>query len=400
MYDFIIVGGGIIGVSTAMQLLEKYPRLKVALLEKEDALARHQTGHNSGVIHAGVYYTPGSLKAQFCFEGNRLIKEFCTQNQIKFDVCGKILVATTELEMQRMKALWDRTQANGLERYWLDEKELKEKESKITGLGGIFFPASGITNYSEVAYAMAKIFQNNGGQIFYKSEVVQIAENSSGVTLHTRSEKFETKYMISCAGLYSDKIVSMIGAKRDFVICPFRGEYYQLADSCNDIVQHLIYPIPEPDVPFLGVHLTKMIDGYVTVGPNAVLAFKREGYKKTDINFKDLFEMLTHKGILKVIKKNFTTGVREMKNSFFKKGYLHLIQKYCPQLQTQDLFPYPAGVRAQAVSNEGELIEDFLFVCTQRTINVCNAPSPAATSSIPIGRYILKKAEEILKNND
>ncbi|PAF43579.1 L-2-hydroxyglutarate oxidase [Helicobacter sp. 11S02596-1] len=399
MYDFIIIGGGIIGVSTAMQLLEKYPGLKVGLLEKEDALAKHQSGHNSGVIHAGVYYTPGSLKAQFCFEGNRLIKEFCTQNQIKFDVCGKILVATTELEMQRMKALWERTEANGLERYWLDEKALKEKEPKITGLGGIFFPASGITDYAEVTRAMAKIFQDRGGKIFYKSEVVKITENTSGITICTPSETFETKYMISCAGLYSDKIVSMIGAKRDFVICPFRGEYYQLGSSRNDIVKHLIYPIPEPGVPFLGVHLTRMINGSVTVGPNAVLALKREGYEKTDISLKDLFEMLTHKGVLKVIQKNFKTGVKEMKNSLFKKGYLHLVQKYCPELQIQDLFPYPAGVRAQAVSDTGELIEDFLFVCTQRSINVCNAPSPAATSSIPIGRHILKKAEEMLGNN-
>lgn len=398
MYDFIIIGGGIVGVATAMSLLEKYPDLKVALLEKENALAKHQTGHNSGVIHAGVYYTPGSLKAQFCFEGNRLIKQFCQENDIEFDVCGKMLVASNELEIQRMKALWDRTEKNGLERYWLDESELRKREPKISGLGGIFFPASGITNYVKVTQAMAKIFEKNGGKIFYNSEVVEIKENSEQINIKTIKDQFQSKYMVSCAGLYSDKIVSMIGAKRNFVICPFRGEYYQLSSHLNHIVKHLIYPIPDPSVPFLGVHLTRMIDGSVTVGPNAVLAFKREGYKKSDISLKDLFEMLTHKGVLRVIKNNFKTGMSEMKNSFFKKGYLHLVQKYCPSLEEKDLSPYPAGVRAQAVSNDGNLIEDFLFICTQKSVNVCNAPSPAATSSIPISRYILTKIEEMMKN--
>lgn len=399
IYDFIIVGGGIIGASVAMQLIDKYPDCKIALLEKEEALAKHQTGHNSGVIHAGVYYTPGSLKAQFCFEGNQATKAFCDVNDIKYDICGKLLVATSELEMQRMQALWDRTQENGLERVWLDTKALKEKEPNITGLGGIFFPSSGIVSYTEVTKAMARHFEKKGGMIFYNSEVKAITEHSQGLLLKTSKEKFETHYLITCTGLMSDRIVRMLDINPNFIICPFRGEYFKLKSEHNDIVKHLIYPIPDPSVPFLGVHLTRMIDGSVTVGPNAVLAYKREGYKKSDFSFQDIKEMLSHKGVRKVLAKHFKTGIEELKNSFCKSGYLKLVQKYCPSIQKDDLNPYPAGVRAQAINNDGELIEDFLFINTSRSVNVCNAPSPAATSAIPIGSHILKEVEKMLSNS-
>lgn len=393
MYDFIIIGGGIIGMSTAMQLLRAYPDRRMLLLEKESAPARHQTGHNSGVIHAGVYYTPGSLKAKFCLAGNRATKEFCTENGIRFDECGKLLVATNELEMQRMKALWERTAANGLEREWLSAEQLREREPNITGIGGIFVPSSGIVSYAEVTAAMAREFQIRGGEIRYGTEVIGLDERPTEMVVKTSAGEFSSRFMVSCSGLMADRVVRMLGLDPGFSICPFRGEYYLLPAEHNRIVNHLIYPIPDPSMPFLGVHLTRMIDGTVTVGPNAVLALKREGYRKRDISLSDTFAMLTDPGILKVLKNNLRPGLVEMRNSLFKRGYLQEVRKYCPSIELKDLKPYPAGVRAQAVSREGKLIEDFLFRNTRRSVNVCNAPSPAATSAIPIGAYIIEQID-------
>lgn len=394
MYDFVIIGGGIVGMSTAMQLAEYYTDAKILLLEKEDGPAKHQTGHNSGVIHAGVYYTPGSMKARFCLEGNRATKDFCEQHDIKYDACGKLLVATNELEMTRMKALWERTEANGLEREWLSSAELKEREPNIVGLGGIFVPSSGIVDYAAVTRKMADVFTSAGGEIRYNAEVTEINEGANEVVVNTSIGAVRGRFLITCAGLMADRVVKMLGVEPDFVICPFRGEYYLLPEKHNTIVNHLIYPIPDPAMPFLGVHLTRMIDGTVTVGPNAVLALKREGYKKTDFSVSDVMEMITTPGILKVLHANLKPGLTEMKNSLFKSGYLKLVQKYCPQIETADLGAYPAGVRAQAVSKAGKLIDDFLFVNTLRSVNVCNAPSPAATSAIPIGAYIVKKVQD------
>ncbi|PAU72719.1 L-2-hydroxyglutarate oxidase [Vreelandella alkaliphila] len=394
MYDYIIIGGGILGLSTAMQLIRAYPDKKMLLVEKEDGPARHQTGHNSGVIHAGVYYTPGSLKARFCLEGNLATKAFCDEHSIAYDECGKLLVATNELELQRMKALWERTEANGLERYWLTAEELQEREPNITGVGGIFVPSSGIVNYAEVAAAMGREFEAAGGEIRYNTSVTGLNERTNEVVVSTSQGDFSTRYMVSCSGLMADRVVRMLGIEPDFTICPFRGEYFRLPAQHNQIVNHLIYPIPDPSMPFLGVHLTRMIDGSVTVGPNAVLAWKREGYRKTDISFSDTLAMLRHRGIRQVLKDNLRPGLSEFKNSLYKKGYLQQVRKYCPSLTLADLEPYPAGVRAQAVSNDGKLVDDFLFVNTPRTVNVCNAPSPAATSAIPIGAYIVEKVKQ------
>ncbi len=393
VYDFIIIGGGILGMSTAMQLIQAYPDHKMLLIEKESGPAQHQTGHNSGVIHAGVYYTPGSLKARFCFEGNRATKAFCESQNIPFDVCGKLLVATNEVEMQRMQALWKRTEANGLERTWLEADELREREPNITGIGGIFFPSSGIVSYAEVAAAMGSEFEKAGGEVRYSTTVTGLEERTSEVVVSTDQGEFTTRHLVSCSGLMADRVVRMLGRDPGFTICPFRGEYYRLPPEHNRIVNHLIYPIPDPAMPFLGVHLTRMIDGSVTVGPNAVLAFKREGYKKSDISLADSAAMLTNPGILKVLRANLRPGLMEMKNSLYKKGYLAQVQKYCPSLTVDDLQPYPAGVRAQAVSRDGKLIDDFLFVNTKRTVNVCNAPSPAATSAIPIGAHIVEQVK-------
>ncbi|QEW08320.1 L-2-hydroxyglutarate oxidase [Nitrincola iocasae] len=398
MYDFIIIGGGILGMSTAMQLQQRYPDKRILLLEKESGPAQHQTGHNSGVIHAGVYYTPGSLKARFCLEGNRRMKTFCDEHQVKYDVCGKLLVATNDLEMQRMQALWERTEANGLEREWLSADALHEREPNITGIGAIFVPSSGIVNYAQVTQAMAQVFLQLGGEIRYGHAVNALKESQQEVLVSTEQEIFTTRYLISCSGLMADRVVRMLGLKPQFTICPFRGEYYLLPQQHNQIVNHLIYPIPDPSMPFLGVHLTRMIDGTTTVGPNAVLALKREGYRKTDISPRDLLQMFTNPGILRVLANNLRPGLVEMKNSLFKSAYLQEVRKYCPSITQTDLTPYPAGVRAQAVSRGGKLIDDFLFINTRRSVNVCNAPSPAATSSLPIGEHIVAQVVSLLEN--
>jgi len=393
VYDFVIIGGGIIGMSTAMQLAGEYPDAQILLLEKESGAARHQTGHNSGVIHAGVYYTPGSLKAKFCLEGARATKAFCDEHGIRYDTCGKLLVATNDVEMQRMQALWDRTAANGLEREWLTADAMREREPNIIGLGGIYVPSSGIVNYAEVTRQMANEFTRQGGVIRYNSEVIALDERENEVVITTTTGVYQGRFLISCSGLMADRVVRMLGLEPEFQICPFRGEYYLVPHEHNQIVNHLIYPIPDPAMPFLGVHLTRMIDGTVTVGPNAVLALKREGYKKTDFSLVDMFEIFTSPGVLKVLKANFKPGLIEMRNSIFQRGYLKQVQKYCPSIKQDELKPYPAGVRAQAVSNSGKLIDDFLFVNTRLSVNVCNAPSPAATSAIPIGAYIVSKVK-------
>ncbi len=396
IYDFIIIGGGILGHSVAMQLLEQYPDSKVALLEKENASALHQTGRNSGVIHAGVYYTPGTLKAQFCYEGNKATKAFCEEHGIVYKECGKLLVASDELEMQHMEELWERTKENGLERVRLDAQELKEREPNITGLGGIFFPSSAIVSYPAIVQTMRTLFNNRGGEVFYNAKVVGLSEHARGVKITTTRGVFECNYLITCAGLHSDRLVKMLGLKPDFTICPFRGEYFKLTPDRNELVKHLIYPIPDPSMPFLGVHLTPMVGGGISVGPNAILALKREGYSKFDVSWQDCKEMLAHKGVRQVIKTHFKVGLCEFKRSCCKKSYLSVAQKYCPSLRLEDLEHHPSGVRAQAVSGSGELIEDFLFYNTQRTINVCNAPSPAATAALPIGKHVLLQLEAVV----
>ncbi|MGP8292469.1 L-2-hydroxyglutarate oxidase [Vreelandella zhanjiangensis] len=398
MWDFIIIGGGILGMSTAMQLQQTYPDKRLLVLEKESGPAQHQTGHNSGVIHAGVYYTPGSLKAKFCLEGNRATREFCDQHGVDYSICGKLLVATNALETQRMQALWERTAANGLEREWLSAEALKEREPNIRGEAGIFVPSSGIVNYAQVTRAMAAEFERLGGKIQYGVEVKGLEERRSEVVVTTTDDTFSSRYLVTCAGLMADRVIRMLGQDPGFTICPFRGEYYLLPEKHNHIVNHLIYPIPDPAMPFLGVHLTRMIDGSVTVGPNAVLALKREGYRKQDMSLRDMGQMFTHPGILKVLGRHLKPGLGEMKNSFYKRGYLELVRKYCPQLTIEDLKPYPAGVRAQAVSKAGNLVDDFVFVNTRRTVNVGNAPSPAATSALPIGAHITQQVVALLSH--
>lgn len=395
IYDYCIIGGGIVGLATAMALLERQPGASLLILEKENVLARHQTGHNSGVIHAGIYYAPGSLKADLCKRGAQATKDFCTQHQIKFEVCGKLLVASTPLEVERMHALYERSQQNGLKVEQLDAKELQRREPNIVGLGGLFLDATGIVDYKQVCEAMARVIQKAGGEVQLQTTVRAIVETADKVTISSDDKVWSARQLVACAGLQSDRLAALAGVKIDHQIIPFRGEYFRLPAAKNNIVNHLIYPIPDPELPFLGVHLTRMIDGSVTVGPNAVLGLGRENYRKFSVNWRDVAEYATFPGFWKTIWNNLGSGTTEMKNSLFKRGYLEQCRKYCPSLEVDDLLPYEAGIRAQAVMRDGTLVHDFLFAETPRMVHVCNAPSPAATSAIPIGQMI---AERILKS--
>ncbi|MDI3206384.1 L-2-hydroxyglutarate oxidase [Pseudomonas shahriarae] len=388
IYDFCIIGGGIVGLATAMELLKRQPNASLVILEKEPVLAKHQTGHNSGVIHAGIYYAPGSLKAELCKRGAEATKQFCSEHGIKFEVCGKLLVASTALEVQRMEALYARSQLNGMKVERLDAEQLRAREPNIVGLGGLFLDATGIVDYRQVCETMAAVIRRNGGEICLEKTVTAIAEDTDKVTVSTHDGAWQARHLVVCAGLQSDRLATLAGIDIDHQIIPFRGEYFRLPASKNNIVNHLIYPIPDPELPFLGVHLTRMIDGSVTVGPNAVLGLGRENYKKFSVNWKDVAEYARFPGFWKTIWQNLGSGSVEMKNSLFKSGYLEQCRKYCPSLELDDLQPYEAGIRAQAVMRDGSLVHDFLFAQTPRMLHVCNAPSPAATSAIPIGEMI------------
>ncbi|EKO3561188.1 L-2-hydroxyglutarate oxidase [Vibrio fluvialis] len=394
-FDYVIVGGGIVGVSTAWQLKQQYPDKSILLVEKEAGFSRHQTGHNSGVIHAGVYYAPGSLKADFCKRGVERTLSFCAKHDIPVENCGKLLVATNEVEFERMQALFERCLQNELDVELLDAAQLKLAEPNITGLGAIYVKATSIVNYRLVTEKMAEEFKALGGEVCLSTEVVGLNETEQEISVQCRYKgspiTFHSQFLVSCSGLMADRMTKMLGLATDFQIIPYRGEYYRLAPKLNQVVKHLIYPIPDPELPFLGVHLTRMIDGSVTVGPNAVQGFKREGYGKVNISVRDVWEMLSFSGFWKVTAKNLKTGLVEMKNSLWKPGYLQLVRKYCPSIELADLQPYPAGIRAQAVLSDGTLVHDFLFAESPRSLHVCNAPSPAATSAMPIGEYICQK---------
>jgi L-2-hydroxyglutarate oxidase len=393
-FDLAVIGGGIVGLSTAMQMTERFPGISVAVLEKEPALARHQTGRNSGVIHAGVYYQPGSLKAQFCREGVEATTRFCREQGIAYEQCGKLLVATEPAELPRMEALYERARTNGIDVERLDKAEVARREPHIRGLAGLFVKTTGIVDYAQVAKAMASVVAERGGAILTSSEVAHIEETPSGVTLDVGKDRIRARHVIAAAGLQADRIARLCGVDVDFRIVPFRGEYYRLGSDKDRIVNHLIYPIPDPELPFLGVHLTRMIGGYVTVGPNAVLAFAREGYGFGSVSLRDLREMAAFPGFRRVIRDNLKSGALEMANSLLKSRYLALCRRYCPELELSDLSPYRSGVRAQAVLADGTMVHDFLIGETERTIHVLNAPSPAATSSIPIGQHITRLAEQ------
>ena len=383
-YDYCVIGGGIVGLATAMKVLEQHKGASLVLLEKEAALGQHQSGHNSGVIHSGIYYAPGSLKAKLCRRGAQLTKEFCREQGVPFEVCGKLLVATNDVERVRLQALVERAAQNRIRVEWLDSTELRRREPNVDGIAALFVEETGIVDYRAVCSAMADRVRGLGGTIQLGVEVADISESSAQVTVVAAGEELRSRKLIACSGLQSDRIARLAGLTINHQIIPFRGEYYRLPVSKSDIVRHLIYPVPDPALPFLGVHLTRMIDGTTTVGPNAVLGFAREGYRKLSVNLRDVAEYVTFPGFWKTMQTNRRHGLTELRNSVFKTWYLAECRKYCPSLTYEDLLPYAAGIRAQAVLRNGNLVHDFLLVETDRMLHVCNAPSPAATSAIPI----------------
>ena len=394
-YDVAIVGGGIIGLATALRLTHRYPKCKVAVVEKEPEVATHQTGHNSGVIHSGIYYRPGSRKAQFCVEGVASMIRFCDENGIEYERCGKVIVATDESELGRMEDLYERGRANGvagLEK--IGPERLREIEPNVRGVAGLHAPGTGIVDFKRVAAVYADHVRSAGAEIMTGHRVVGISTRTGAIRLETTQGGLESRYLINCAGLHADRVARMMGVDPGIRIVPFRGEYYSIRKDRRDLVKALIYPVPNPKFPFLGVHFTRSIHGDVEAGPNAVLALAREGYTKTAINLRDTLGTFAFRGFWAMTLKTWKTGLGEMHRSFSKRVFVHDLQRLLPGIQAEDLVPGGAGVRAQAVDRTGRLLDDFSIHSSQGAIHVLNAPSPGATSSLAIGEHIAGLATE------
>ncbi|MFT4834906.1 MAG: L-2-hydroxyglutarate oxidase [Flavobacteriaceae bacterium] len=389
MYNAVIIGGGIVGLASALKLKEQNTKLRVAVVEKEADLAMHQTGHNSGVIHSGLYYKPGSLKAQNCVDGYNQLIAFCEEEEIPFELCGKIVVATNKNQLEALNMLYDRGVANGLTGIKrLIGDEIKEYEPYVNGIQALHVPQTGIIDYKAVAHKYAEKFKHFGGSIFTSNKVIDVREKNGFVEVVTNAQTLTTRLVINCSGLYSDKMAKLTGMDVNYKIIPFRGEYFKLKTEKEYLVRNLIYPVPDPNFPFLGVHFTRMISGGIEAGPNAVLAYRREGYKKSSVHLGEFAETLGWKGFRKVAAKYWRTGLGEFYRSYSKKAFTKALQELLPDIQETDLVPGGAGVRAQACDREGGLIDDFLILESDKVINVGNAPSPAATSSLAIGTYI------------
>jgi len=391
-FDILIVGGGIVGCATALQLMKKNPGLSLMLIEEEDSLAAHQTGNNSGVIHSGLYYKPNSLKAQNCVSGRTLMYQFCEEHGIAFERCGKLVVATELSEIKKLDELEARGRANGLhELKRIRKEEIENYEPHAAGIEALFVGETGIVNYTDVTNAFAKEIMNAGGRIEMNCEFLGVTGRGNEIIIKTSKGDFGTSYLVNCGGLFSDKVARMCGVEPEVQIIPFRGEYYKIKEDRKHLVKNLIYPVPDPRFPFLGVHFTRMIKGGVEAGPNAVLAFKRKGYHKTDISLSDVGRYLLYPGFWSMARKYYKMGLEEFKRSFSKKLFVEALQKLIPEIQASDIVPGGAGVRAQALDKKGNLLDDFCMVETQRMLHVLNAPSPAATASISIGDTIASK---------
>ncbi len=398
MYNVVIIGGGIVGLASALKIKEANPKLRVAVLEKESKLAQHQTGHNSGVIHSGLYYKPGSLKAKNCIEGYNKLVRFCEEEEIPFELCGKIVVATNESQLETLQMLTERGKQNGLKGLKeLNQDQLREYEPHVNGLKGIFVPQTGIIDYTEVAMKYVEKIKHFDGQIYTGNKVTSITQEKGFIQVHTPSQTLITRLVINCSGLYSDKVAKLTGMAVNYKIIPFRGEYFKLKKEKEHLVNNLIYPVPDPNFPFLGVHFTRMIHGGIEAGPNAVLAYSREGYSKTKIKPGEFFESIRYKGFQKVIGKYWKTGMGELYRSYSKNAFTKALQELLPEITSNDLEPGGAGVRAQACDKDGGLIDDFLIMESEKVINIGNAPSPAATSSLSIGEHVAGLALERFK---
>lgn len=393
--DLAIIGGGIVGLATAYQWTERFPDCPPTILEKEDLLAAHQTGHNSGVLHSGIYYKPGSLKATNCREGKQAMQTFCEQNGIDFEICGKVIVALDDSELPALERIYDRGQANGVRCELIDQQQLAELEPHSAGIRAIHVPEAGIVNFRQVCERLAEIIRQRGGQIIMGAQVHELNRQSDQVNIRYGSDHLMAKTVVNCAGLHSDRVTKLSGITPQARIIPFRGEYYDLVPEAHHLCRNLIYPVPDPSFPFLGVHFTRTIEGGVECGPNAVLALAREGYRKRDVHLGDLCESLTYPGFLRLAAKYWRVGAGEVWRSLSKAAFVRALQRLVPEIRAEHLHPAPAGVRAQAVSRDGKMVDDFLIERSGHVINVGNAPSPAATASLNIGNTIV---ERILEN--
>lgn len=386
--DFLVIGGGVVGLATGLSLARRFPQASVVVLEKESELAAHQTGRNSGVIHSGIYYKPGSFKARFAKAGSESMVRFCQEHGIQHEVCGKLIVATTESELAGLQKLLQRGRDNGLQVASITPEAVREIEPHVRCVAALRVPTTGIVSYRQVSRKMAELLGASGGRVGLGQRVRRIVDEGGKHRVETDTEEFQARFLVNCAGLHSDRVATLAGEQAPAKIVPFRGEYYELVPERRSLVKGLIYPVPNPDFPFLGVHFTRMIDGSVHAGPNAVLAFRREGYRKTDLSWGDLAETLTFAGFWRMAAKNWREGSREMWRSWSRAAFLRSLQQLIPEVQDADLRPCSAGVRAQALLPSGQLVDDFLIVTGRRSLHVCNAPSPAATASLEIGRHV------------
>lgn len=395
-YDILVIGGGIVGTATSMQILKQKPHLKLLLIEEENSLAPHQTGNNSGVIHSGLYYKPGSLKAQNCVKGRMLMHQFCDDNGIKYEKCGKLVLATSEIERQKLNDLEKRGLENGLTQLKrIPKEEIKEYEPYAAGIDALFVGETGIVNYTEVTQAFGKKITELNGEILLNTKFLGLKKEENRLIIETTNGEFAVSYLVNCGGLYSDKIAKVCGVEPEVQIIPFRGEYYEIKEEKKYLVKNLIYPVPDPRFPFLGVHFTRMINGGVEAGPNAVLAFRRKGYLKTDFSLPEMADYFFSRGFWIMAKKYYKMGFDEFRRSFSKKLFAEALQKLVPEIREDDITPSGAGVRAQALDRNGNLLDDFCLIEAERMTHVLNAPSPAATASISIGETI---AEKVIQN--
>ena len=393
-YDVAIVGAGIVGLATAYQISERYPNWSIIVLDKEDRVGVHQTGHNSGVLHSGIYYKPGSLKAENCRNGKKAMERFCAEQKISYEICGKVIVALNKSELPALQTIFERGQENGVQCELIEAARLRDLEPHAAGIRAIHVPEAGIVDYGQVCDRLADIIRERGGTIEFRANVNQISQVDNRVEIEAGLKHWVARKMINCAGLHSDRVTQRSGTQPEARIVPFRGEYFELSEEAKHLCQNLIYPVPDPKFPFLGVHFTRCIDGSVECGPNAVLAFAREGYKKTSINIRDLAESLTYPGFLRLALRYWRIGSGEMWRSISKRAFVKALQRLVPEIQAEHLTPAPAGVRAQAVTWDGKMVDDFVIQRVGNVVNVGNAPSPAATSSLNIAATIVDQLEE------